>query len=137
MPTQRTTKPVTAAQISKQISASMRDALRALCEGWHGPDHPEQRTMVALAERTLVSLRFADQAQGARVTLSGDLQARRYAWAPTSLGREVYARIRLAKSDIPADWSKMKVRPQGKVFPFRSPFSSRSQLRPRTSRWAG
>jgi hypothetical protein len=135
MPTHRTTKPPTAAKISKEISASMRDALRALCEGWHGPDHPEQRTMVALAERKLAALRFVDQVQGAQVTLRGDLQARRYAWGPTTLGREVYVRIRLTKSDIPPDWSKMKVRPQGKVFTCRSPFASRSQLRPQPSRW--
>jgi hypothetical protein len=137
MPKPQFTKPVTATKLSKEISASMRDALRALCEGWRGPDHPEQRTMVALAERKLVALRFVDQARGKQVELPGERSARRYIWAPTSLGREVYARIRLVKPDVPGDWSKMKVRPQGELFTSRPTLPSRSQLPPRFSRWPG
>lgn len=106
----------TPTKLATELSSSMKDALRALCEGWNGPDDPEQRTLVALARRKLVVLYFADQQNGSTVRLRGDLRKRRYSWQASSLGREVYDKIRLSKPSIPTDWTRRAVRPKGQQF---------------------
>ena len=116
---------ITPTKLATELSSSMKDALRALCEGWNGPDHPEQRTLVALARRKLVVLYFADQENGSTVRLRGDRHKRRYHWRTTPLGSEVYEKIRLSKQSIPTDWNRMAVRPKGK------PFVRRAALRRR------
>lgn len=112
----KTLRELTPAQAAKELSPTQKTYLRHLCEGWHGPDRHDDRTMVALHRRGLVTLRFVDQNLGTPKKLSGDLVGRRYRWDPTHKGQRVFERIKLSRGPLPVNWAKEPVQPKGKKF---------------------